>query len=207
MANQPPTIDPVTGLPEITVQATLGDLNYNINAFKNQNFLKSAKFAVRFGSFPSFLNIRGNDVRKFTYLCDSVEFPGQSLTATDYRIPGKLKVKIPYLRDMNEISLTFYFPTDLQLYNIFSEWIYNISPTNSTNRYFDEIVSQISIYQFQDTTTSILFGNKMIQHMQISLIDAYPLNFQSMPSNWADDGFHKITASFFYRDLTIKTFK
>jgi hypothetical protein len=34
--------------------------------------------------------------------------------------------------------------------------------------------------------------------MEVSLLNAYPLNFASMPSNWADDGFQKMTATFFY---------
>jgi hypothetical protein len=34
--------------------------------------------------------------------------------------------------------------------------------------------------------------------MTVKLLNAYPLNFASMPSNWADDGFQKMTVTFFY---------
>ena len=181
---------------------TVRSPNYNIQTFTNQNLLRSAKFAIRFLGLPSFVAETGIDARKMTYLCDSIEFPGQALTATDYRIPGKLKVKIPYLRELNEVNFSFYYSNDFPIYDMMSAWIEEISPTSVLNKYFDEIVGQISLFQYEDTAAS--FNNTSpIEHMRVDLIDAYPLNFQSLPSNWADDGFHKINVSFYFRDLQI----
>lgn len=190
-------------LDEVVVRAS-PSVDYDISRFTNQNFLKSAKFAVRFLNIPSFVVDNANDLRKLTYLCDSIEFPGQSISTTDFRIPGKLKVRAPYMRDINEVTFTFYHSTDMPVYELFNTWIGSISPTTALNSYFDEIVGYISLFQFEDTSTSTIFaGSKAVQNMRVNLIDAYPINLQSMPSNWMDDGFHKLSVSFFFRDIEI----
>jgi len=172
---------------------------YNIDAVRSQNLLRSCKFAAQFTSLPPFLALFFQGVFKpLTYLCDSVEFPGQVINAVDYKIPGTLKIKVPYAREINEVNFSFYFPNDLPIYDIMNTWIQEISPTTNANKYFDNIRGQIILHQFKDTET---FGNQIGTNMKVQLIDAYPLNVQSLPSNWADDGFHKINVSFFFRDF------
>lgn len=178
---------------------------FDLNTFTNQNFIRSAKFAMQFDAIPLFvLNGIGNlDLRKFSFLCDSIEFPGQVLTTTDYRIPGQLKNKISYARDVNEVNLSFYISDEFPVYTILSNWIYGISYTSTQNRYFDEIVGSVLITQYEDTTNSTRSSPNANKNMQIKLIDLYPLNIQSMPSNWADDGYHKVNCSFYFKDLEI----
>lgn len=198
----PRPIDPVTGLEEVTITSIKSDVNYNVNKMLSLSLLKSSKFVVRFNRLPSFFDIDSGELKQLSLLCDSVEFPGQTITATDYRIPGKLKVKVPFAREINEISFTFYMDTTMPVYSLFYNWITNISYTNSINRYFDEIVGQLSLTQFEDVTSSY-FRSDLRPNMKVNLIDAYPLNIQSLPANWADDGFHKVNVSFFFRDLEI----
>ena len=174
---------------------------YDINRVASQNLLRSCKFAAQFTGLPNFLaSFFQRDFRQLTYLCDSIEFPGQVTTTVDYRIPGTLKIKVPYAREINEVNFSFYFPNDLPLYDIMNTWIKEISPTTNANKYFDNIVGQIILHQFKDTGT---FGNQIGTNMKVQLVDAYPLSVQSLPSNWADDGFHKINVSFFFRDFRV----
>ena len=181
---------------------------YNIDRFTQQNLIRSSKFAARFLSVPSFVTELKEDTENMLYLCDSIEFHGQSLTALEYKIPGKLKVKVPFNRDANEVTFTFYINDSTPIYGILSNWIYEISPNNVQNRYFDEIVGQIELLMFEDTTSSYDKSSpNAFKHMSVNLIDAYPLNVQSMPANWMDDGFHKVTASFFFRDLELTSRK
>ncbi len=192
---------------DITAQEFIS-ATYNLERFKNQNFIRSAKFAARFLNLPYFVSSDIDDLRKMVYLCDSVEFPGQTLTAVDYRIPGKLKVKIPYLREVNEVSFTFYINDEMPIYGILNNWIYEISPNTAQNRYFDEVVGAVELIQFEDTTgLTDRSSPNALKHMSVKLIDVYPLSIQSMPSNWSDDGFHKVTANFYFRDLEIITRK
>lgn len=181
---------------------------YNIDRFKQQNLIRSSKFAARFLSIPSFATDVAQDAENMLYLCDSIEFPGQNLTAVDYKIPGKLKVKVPFNRDINEVSFTFYVSDTTPIYGILSNWIYEISPNNAQNRYFDEIVGQVELLMFEDVTSSYEKSSpNAFKHMSVYLIDIYPLSVQSMPANWMDDGFHKVTASFFFSDLELTSRK
>lgn len=193
---------------------------YNPDLFIGQSFLKSAKFFVRFDKLPnmaldSISAVPGkslirtselldkNKIRNLSFLCDSVEFPGQTLTTSEYRIPGKLKIKAPYMRDMNEITLSFYHDRKIPVYKIFEDWIYNASPTNTRNAYFDDIVGNMTIIQFSEIQSDTVSG-QMSKYMETNIINALPLNFTSMPSNWADEGFHKISATFFYENMYTK---
>jgi hypothetical protein len=174
---------------------------YDVNKILRHNLLKSAKFAVQFPSLPEIIgmSVKSEDL---TFLCDSVEFPGQSLTTTEFRTPGKLKLKVPYLREQNEVTMTFYHSEEFPMYDLFANWISNSSPTNTTNYYFDEIVCPaINIVQFDEVSGYLGLKNNMSKYMMVILRKAYPLNFASMPSNWADDGYHKMTVTFFYEEL------
>lgn len=209
MADQ--TVEPILDeLQEFTISTSREVISatYNLDAFRGQNLIRSAKFAARFLNLPSFATDTENgdriDLRKMIYLCDSVEFPGQALTAVDYRIPGKLKVKIPYVRELNEVNFTFYMSEDMPMYGLLSQWITQISPNTAQNSYFDEIVGAIELIQFQDTTALERAASpNALKHMVVKLIDVYPLNIQSMPANWIDDGFHRLNVNFYFRDLTI----
>lgn len=195
------------------------ELYYNPNIFLRHSFLKSAKFFVRFEGIPPFIASESVAIAKnLSFLCDSVEFPGQSLTSTEFRIPGKLKLKVPYLREINEVTFSFYHNTETPVYNIFKNWTEGSSIRNTQNRYFDDLVcKKITIMQFSEGSESYLrelLGTNqdigtlvrqmdMKKYMTVELQNAFPLNFSSMPSNWADEGFHKITSSFFFEDVTV----
>lgn len=195
---------------------------YDPNKLLGFNLLKSSKFAAVFKTLPSAaaepeFKLGNVNIREFSFLCDSIEFPGQNLDTTEYRIPGQYKRKVPYQRNLNEVSMTFYHNDDIPLYEIFTKWITGISPSNTENYYFDEITCEIDLIQFLDTNGSRGFFSGFFEdqktdaqlpkpakkYMTVRLKSAYPLNFASLPSNWADDGFQKINVSFFFEKLEV----
>ena len=205
--------DPNEILPEFTVSTTRDaptffQSNYfDLDNFRNQNLLRSCKFALRMDRHPGILSDYSNsDLKQFTFLCDSIEFPGRSLTTTDFNIPGRQKIRTPYKREFNEITMTFYHNTKFPIYQYFTNWLDEISPNTTSNRYFDSIVTNLMLFQFYDTAANTPlsggFGGSRdhvkYPEMMIPIYDAYPVTVSSLPSNWADDGFHKITATFFY---------
>ena len=206
--------DPNEILPEFTVTATRDtptvsfiDNYFDLDNFRNRNLLRSCKFALRMDRHPTVLGDYSNsDLRQFTFLCDSIEFPGRSLATTDFNIPGRQKIRTPYKRDFNEVTMTFYHDTKFPMYKYFTEWMDEISPNSTENRYFDSIVSNVMLFQFYDTSTSSPIagafgasrGHVKYPEMMVPLYNAYPVTVASLPSNWADDGFHKITVTFFY---------
>jgi hypothetical protein len=198
---------------EIVVQGR--DINFNINQMMSLGgkFLKSNRFALKLYNLPTFVNyLSSDDFKNITFLCDSLEFPGQALTATERRYPGEFRKRIPYLRDANEVTLSFYFSEDIPIYQMFSGWIYGTSPTATTNEYYDNIVCDLHLAQFSeiDSLLNIGFGGvkdlirTQSEVMRVSLKNAYPINMASLPSNWADDGFHKISVTFAYETLDLK---
>jgi len=194
-----PTVD---NLQQIN-QTALAEV-FDLYKFANQNLIRSAKFAARFLTIPRFLEVNTEIRRQLMFLCDAIEFPGQTLTALDYRIPGKLKVKIPYLRELNEVNFSFYVSSKVPVYALFNAWIAEISPNTAQNRFFDELVGEIDLIQLEDTTNALAFSvPEANRHMRVKLIDVYPLNVQSMQSTWGDDGYHKVNVSFYFRDLVV----
>ena len=210
--NQPATDE---SLPEVVVTADRS--YYDPNKILGFNLLKSSKFAVFFNKLPSALELSKVRNQEFSFLCDSIEFPGQNLETVEHRIPGQFKRKVPYQRNLNEVSMTFYHNDEMPLYEIFSTWIEGISPSNTGNYYFDEITCDIDLIQFLDTNGSRGFFSAFVddqrtdaqlpkpakKYMTVRLNGAYPLNFASLPSNWADDGFQKMTVSFFFEELIV----
>ena len=61
----------------------------------------------------------------------------------------------------------------------------------------------LELTQFEDTTYTSTSSRNAVTNMYVRLIDLYPLNLQSMPSNWADEGYHKVNCSFYFRDIEI----
>lgn len=208
MAEVNQIIPQVQGLPEIAI-STADPFNYfDLSNFRNQNLLRSCKFAIRIDRHPAILSeYRRSDLRQFSFLCDSIEFPGRSILTTDFNIPGRQKIRTPFKREFNEITLTFYHNTRFPIYEYFTAWEDEISLDSARTSYFSEITTNIHLFQFYDTTSNAAFlglggSGSHVKYVQMSvqLLNAYPISVSSLPSNWADDGFHKLSATFFYEE-------
>lgn len=171
------------------LNASQSDL-ISLEDIANHKLLRSCKFAVHLLRHPNSLTEFANiPLREFTFLCDSIELPGRSLTATEFTIPGLFKIKTPYRREFNEITLSFYHNSKLPIYDYFTYWIDSASPNISRNSYFDDITIDLDLVQFDDSHS---------KYELVRLLRAYPLSVASLPCNWADDGFHKLQVTMFY---------
>jgi hypothetical protein len=137
-------------------------------------------------------------------LCESFEFPGQTITASDFRMPGRLKIKVPTIREINEIQATFLYPTEVPMYELFSSWIMNMSLVSSKTRYYNDVVAEAKLMQY-DEKSSVGANDWGTPFMTLNLNRIYPLSINSLQSNWSDDGFHRINVSFFIEDFSIDT--
>lgn len=146
--------------------------------------------------------------KNLSLLCDSIEFPGQTLSATEYRIPGTKQIKVPYMRDYSEITASFYYPENVPLYDFFIGWIDRTSPQNTRNEFFDDIIGEARIIQFlqggESADANDYDGH--VPYMSIGLKGLYPLSLVNLPVNWGDDGLQKLNVSFFFEEIEIKTF-
>lgn len=203
----------------------------SLQRIQNFSFLKSSRFLFQFLSIPKIVGADGvgylfSDVvggiidnsianktyegllRDMTFICDSIEFPGQTLTTAERRIPGELKIKTPVSRDYSEINATFLYPAEFPLYEFFNNWIWSASLKSTQNYYFDEIVGQARIIQFldggqgaADVTERTIEGQT--PYNSASIHNIYPTSFAPLPSNWGDDGFHKMSVTFFFEGMEI----
>jgi len=135
-------------------------------------------------------------------LCDSIEFPGQTITATDFRMPGRMKIKVPTLREINEIQASFLYPIEVPMYELFSSWISNISTVSSKTKYYNDVLGSAYLKQYGEDS-AVGLNDWGIPLLKLKLDGLYPLSINSMQSNWSDDGFHRINISFFVEDFFI----
>jgi hypothetical protein len=210
----------------------------SLQTLQSFTFLKSSRFLFQFTAIPDIIGVTeygkseigsfgGNRIvdqslsskpyrellRNMTFLCDSIEFPGQSLSTLDYRIPGTKKLKVPYLREYNEITASFYYPENIPMYEFFSSWVVGISKRNTATHYFDEITGQARVTQFAEGETvrgDAAAGIRSIEgqpvYLTVNLKNMYPINFASLQSNWGDDGFQKMSVTFFFEDISLETY-
>jgi hypothetical protein len=139
-------------LKEFGVTAVRTD--HSPQAFMNQDFLRSSQFMFIMPNLPFDLGaLTGKNPRGFSMLCESVEFPGKNVIATDYKIPGTNRIRVPYSKEYPEVTMTFIHNVEIPVYDIFSYWIDYISDdafTSINNKYFDEITTNFNLIQYTD---------------------------------------------------------
>lgn len=235
-------------LPEIVITANRGS---SLQRFMSQDFLKSSQFMFAMPNLPFDVGlVTGKDPRGFSMFCESVEFPGKNVQATDYKIAGYNRVKIPYSKEFPEVTMTFIHNVEIPVYDIFSFWVDYISGeyTSVDNYYFNDIVTNFSLYQYSEFPSSkygrlgglssifnsinkvneYLFDSKKLfnftdigqqfinnindassldfskqTYYRVDFRNAYPLSFAAMPSNWSDEGFHRLSVTFTYESYSI----
>lgn len=210
----------------------------SLQTLQSFTFLKSSRFLFQFLKIPDVIGVTeygrseigslgGNRIvdqslsskpykellRDMTFLCDAIEFPGQTLTTLDYRIPGTKKLKVPYVRDYNEITASFYYPESVPIFEFFSAWIVGISKRNTMTYYFDEIVGQARVTQFAEGESvrgDVAAGIRSIEnqpaYLTVNLKNMYPISFAPLQGNWGDDGFQKMSVTFFFEDISLETY-
>lgn len=208
MADQ--TVEP-SDLAEIVVDSVrVPSWRFNINDIKRLNFLKACRFGFFMPSVPRCFSVNDIElspktVQNMRFLCDSVEFPGKSLETVEYKIAGKNRAKIPYLRRYNEISLSFYHETEFPMYDFFSDWLDLASPRDTLNSYYDDIVvPNLILIQFDAVAENrIAIRKGMKKYFTVRCKNAFPTNVASMQGNWADEGYHKLNVTFTIEEFEV----
>jgi len=223
----------------------------SLQNFMSQDFLKSSQFIFTLPTLPFDVGlITGKDPRGFSMFCESVEFPGKNVQATDYKIAGFNRVRVPYSKEYPEVTMTFIHNVEIPVYDIFSYWIDFIIGENTSveTYYFNEIVSDFSLFQYSefpgssygrfkglnsifntiDKINKNFFDSKKLfkvtdigqqfinnindvssldftkqTYYRVDFKNAYPLSFAPMASNWADEGFHRLSVTFTYESYSI----
>ena len=225
----------------------------SISAFAGQEFLRSSYFLAQFA--PTKRGFISPELqRDIGMLCESVEFPGITAVTTSDLMAGLNRIKVPYSKDYPDVTLTLLNSVNYDMYYRFINWIRYatseswINGNSTTVPYFDEFVSNFTLYQFNnDVQSNERFGglSKLLSNIDklnarllnsenlfnttrvgqsfvsnfnavsrdtaprrvsyaIEFFNAYPNSVQSIQSNWADDGFQRLTVSFTYEYYMIR---
>lgn len=177
------------------VVVTPGPNRFSVSGFvsriSDRGLARTNRFRVTFTT-PT---ITGNseDYRQISLNCESAELPGRDLTTTDTRIYGPT-FKTPYMTNYNDISFTFLCDASLVEKRVFDEWMSAINPQNTFDfEYRESYVSKVVIEQLTDDE---------IPTYGCELIEAYPIQVNSMPVSWGDDNYHRVTITMTYRYWT-----
>ena len=168
------------------------------NLFKF-DFLRSSRVQFSMTGLPNIFPAsykRAIDFRDIIHMCESLEFPGKSLSTIDFAQAGFNRAKIPVLRNYPEITLTFLLPRDdsLPLYQLFTDWVELAAPRDNTVPYYDDIVLRqgIKLTQYRDT------GKK---EYTVVLFNAYPMSVTSVQGNWGDNDVSKLVLNLTFEDF------
>lgn len=139
------------------------------------------------------------DTSPLIWQCEATELPGRSITLAETRIYG-LNYKMPYQTTYNDISLTFICTNLFYERKLFEKWLEEIVPTDTYNVRFMigenglTYATPIDIYQYDPAGTLIY---------AVKLNEAYPIAINAQNVNWSDDGFHRLTVQFTYKNYSI----
>jgi hypothetical protein len=91
--------------------------------------------------------------------------------------------------------------------------VFPVGNTGSQLVSFDEITGQARVTQFAegetvrgDTAAGIRSIEGQPVYLTVNLKNMYPINFASLQSNWGDDGFQKMSVTFFFEDISLETY-
>lgn len=191
---------------------SLGLQNYRSVVNKYGGPAKAHRFFVRFASFPIGLMSRGtfynnNVVRDLGYLCEAAEFPGRGFMNTDLRYYGP-SFKAPFQSTYEDLNLTFVVRDSFLERQFFDDWINIINPINTYDfQYRKNYISQIELFQMSekenygesDKPNEVPPGSReSTAQYKFTFEEAWPILINPMPTNWAEDNFHRLTVSFTY---------
>lgn len=172
----------------ITARANRFSISGFVSRISEKGLARTNRFRVIFTTPISFGDAQ--QYRQVSLNCESAELPGRDLVTADARIYGPT-FKSPYMSNYNDISFTFLCDASLVEKRVFDEWMSVINPRTSFDfEYRENYLSRVVIEQLSDDETTTY---------SCELIDAFPIQINSMPVNWGDDNFHRVTVTMTYR--------
>lgn len=197
----------------------MSNLGFNIQDFKTsiatKGILRSHSFMMVI-SLPKFISPGSYNVEDLTLRCESSNIPGMSMMSADgiRRYGYGAPEKIPYGAIFNDITTTFVVDHSASQYKFFNIWMNGIYNTNTQNgiltkspidgsmpfevAYKEDYATTINIFMYNEATNKVL---------ELTLHEAFPIQMHDTNMSWGDtDNIVRLSVSFSYRNLFIKTF-
>lgn len=169
----------------------MSDIKNFIASIKKNGLSRTNRYAVAFGNIKWATTDMQRDVVMF---CDQIQLPGTNFNTNQIRTYGE-SINAPYERLYEDINMSFYVDTDLNVKSFFDRWMQNIQdPTSRTFMYYKEYISEITI-EVQD------IQNKTRYTMR--LFDAFPKSIGAVQLDYNAKDIMKLSVNFVYKYYTV----
>lgn len=123
-------------------------------------------------------------------LCDQVQLPGTNFNTNEVHTYGEV-TKAPYERLYEDINMSFYVDTSMNVKLLFDNWMTYIQNPGTRNfNYYDSYTADIVI-EVQDINNKSRYG--------IKLFEAYPKSIGAIQMDYSGKDFMKISINFAYK--------
>jgi hypothetical protein len=162
-------------------------LNKFISKVKQDGLARTNRYTVLFGGMAS---AGLNQKLDILLLCDQVQIPGTNFNTSDMRTYGEVR-KTPYERLYEDVNMSFYVDTNMQVKKFFDDWMNRIqNPTTRNFNYYDSYVQDITI-EVQDLKNQSRYG--------IKLYEAFPKSIGAVQLDYAGKDIMKLSVNFAYK--------
>lgn len=170
-------------------------LNEFISKVKSTGLAKTNRYKVNITSPISMRPFMGSS-RLISLFCEETSLPGLNIATTEHNVMGEHR-QFPYMKNYDNVSMTFYIDNDFEVKGFFDNWLKYISDDSSkiTSYYSDYISPTIEI-------DVLPMGSESPTHTVI-LHEAYPKAISSMMLSANSRDVAKVTVSMNYKYHTV----
>lgn len=160
---------------------------------KAKGLARNNRFSISIGVPELLQNSRYSNLRLIQMYCETVNVPGLNIATQPNRSFGEQR-EIPYDRNFEPISMTFYVDTAMTVKTFFDAWMdCIIDPTSRTLNYYDLYIGNILV------TIQDINDNKAYT---LKLWEAYPKSVQAITLDNNGRDVIKLNVTFNYKYFT-----
>lgn len=170
-------------------------LNEFISKVKSTGLAKTNRYKVNITPPVTMRPLMGSN-RLVSLFCEEAALPGLNIATTEHNVMGEHR-QFPYMKNYDNVSMSFYIDNDFEVKGFFDNWLRYISDDNSkiTNYYSDYISPTVEI-------DVLPMGSETPTHTVI-LHEAYPKAISNIALSASSRDVAKVTISMNYKYHTI----
>ena len=167
----------------------MSTLNDFISQIKNTGLSKTSRYSVSM-RVPSKLQSGSFDVNNMLLFCDQVQLPALNLATSQNKTYGEIR-EVPYEKNFENINMSFYVDTGLEVKSFFDSWMDLIQdPNTRTFEYYKYYTTEVKI-EVQDL--------EMNSRYWLTLYECYPKNVGAVALDYASKDVMKLQINMQYK--------
>ena len=166
-----------------------GTINNFISSF-NTGYARPSRFDVTI-PIPLSLATYITSARNLTLRCELAQLPGRTFETAEKKMGSAPVEKFPYQTNYEQAEFTFIVSGDMNEKIFFDAWMELINPTSNYNfQYKSNYAVDITINQY-DVSNKLTYAGV--------LQEAFPIDVNQLDLDWTNNGYHKLTVVFVYK--------